>query len=172
VYTIYYQTGEIVRTSDGKVISPTGDQYDTDYLGYVEWTNQGNTPNIGEISASGKVAAQSEIWDLIKLERDRRKNEGGYKVGTDWYHSDTSSRIQQLGLVMMGAGIPPNLYWKTMSNTFVIMTQTLALQIFQAAAASDVTIFTVAEQKKAAMMALSNPRTYDVLSGWPLIYGE
>jgi hypothetical protein len=73
---------------------------------------------------------------------------------------------------MMGANIPANLYWKTMSSSFVLMTQTLAMQIFQAAATSDVTIFTVAEQKKGAMMALSDPRAYDVLGGWPLIYGE
>ena len=111
-------------------------------------------------------------WELIKAERDRRKLEGGYKVGTKWYHSDTSSRIQQLGLVMMGAALPANLYWKTMDNSFILMTQTLAGQIFQSAAASDMTIFTVAEQKKAAMLASADPANYDHLTGWPLIYGE
>ncbi len=115
---------------------------------------------------------KTDVWELIKAERDRRKNEGGYTVGIDWYHSDPSSRIQQLGLVMMGAGLPANLYWKTMSNSFVLMTPTLALQIFQAAAASDMTIFTIAEQKKAAMLASATPGTYDYLSGWPVIYGE
>ncbi len=115
---------------------------------------------------------KTDVWELIKAERDRRKNEGGYKVGIDWYHSDSSARIQQLGLVMMGAGLPANLYWKTMSNSFVLMTPTLALQIFQAAAASDMTIFTIAEQKKAAMLASATPGTYDYLSGWPVIYGE
>jgi hypothetical protein len=113
-----------------------------------------------------------DMWDAIKVERDHRKNNGGYKVGTNWYHSDTSSRIQQLGLVMMGANLPANLYWKTMGGGFVLMTPTLALQIFQTAAASDMAIFTVAEQKKAAMLASATPATYDYLSGWPLIYGE
>ena len=113
-----------------------------------------------------------DLWDAIKAERDRRKNDGGYRVGVNWYHSDTSSRIQQLGLVMMGAGLPANLYWKTMDNGFVLMTQTLALQIFQTAAASDMTIFTVAEQKKTAMLASATPASYDYLSGWPLIHGE
>ncbi len=115
---------------------------------------------------------KTDVWELIKAERDRRKNEGGYKVGIDWHHSDSSSRIQQLGLVMMGAGLPANLYWKTMSNSFVLMTPTLALQIFQAAAASDMTIFTIAEQKKAAMLASATPGTYDYLSGSPATYGE
>jgi hypothetical protein len=113
-----------------------------------------------------------DLWDAIKAERDRRKNDGGYKVGANWYHSDTSSRIQQIGLVMMGAGIPANMYWKTMAGGFVLMTPTLALQIFQTAAASDMAIFTVAEQKKATMIASATPASYDYLSGWPLIYGE
>jgi len=115
---------------------------------------------------------KTEMWELIKVERDRRKELGGYVVGANWYHSDTSSRIQQLGLVIMGAGIPANLYWKTMAGSFVLMTQTLAGQIFQTAAVSDMAIFTVAEQKKAAMLASANPKNYDYLSGWPLIYGE
>lgn len=113
-----------------------------------------------------------DMWELIKTERDRRKLDGGYTAGGNWFHSDTTSRIQQLALVMMGAGIPPNLYWKTMSGSFVIMTQTLASQIFQAAASSDVAIFTAAEQKKAAMLASPDPGSYNYLTGWPLAYGE
>jgi hypothetical protein len=112
------------------------------------------------------------MWDLIKAERDRRTKTGGFKVGNDWFHSDDSSRIQQIGLVMMGANIPQNLYWKTMSGSFVVMTQTLANQIFMAAAASDQSIFSVAEQKRAEMMASQEPGNYIYLSGWPLIYGE
>lgn len=112
------------------------------------------------------------VWVLIKQERDRRKTDGGYKVGTYWYHSDDTSRIQQLALVMLGAGMPNNIMWKTMSGDFVLMTPTLAGQIFQAAMFSDMAIFTVAEQKKQAMMALADPRTHDHLSGWPPIYGE
>ena len=114
----------------------------------------------------------STMWELIKAERDRRKLDGGYKVGTNWFHSDTFSRTQQIGLVMLGANLPNNIMWKTMANTFVLMTPTLAAQIFQAAMVSDMTIFSVAEQKKAAMMALSDPLTYDYLSGWPKCFGE
>ena len=111
-------------------------------------------------------------WTLIKKERDRRKSEGGYKVGTYWYHSDDTSRIQQLALVMLSAGMPNNIMWKTMSGDFVLMTPTLAGQVFQAAMVSDMTVFAVAEQKKQAMIAAPDPRTYDYLSGWPLCYGE
>lgn len=114
---------------------------------------------------------KTDMWKLIQVERDRRKA-GGVKVGADWFHSDDASRIQQLGLVMMGANMPQNIMWKTMAGSFVQMTPTLAGQIFQATAASDMTIFTIAEQKKVAMMASADPETYQYLTGWPLIYGE
>lgn len=110
-------------------------------------------------------------WDAIKAERDRRKA-GGVKVGAKWFHSDDGSRIQQMGLVIMGASIPANLQWKTMDGTFITMTQTLASQVFQAVAASDQAIFTAAETHKAAMEASADPASYDYSGGWPKIYGE
>jgi len=114
----------------------------------------------------------NNMWLLIQGERDRRTSTGGYKVGDYWFHSDDISRIQQLALTMMGANMPSGVMWKTMSGAFVPMTPTLAGQIFQAAAASDISIFSVAEAKKAEMLATSTPATYDYLSGWPLMYGE
>lgn len=115
--------------------------------------------------------AQEEMWKLIQAERDRRKS-NGVKVGENWFHSDASSRIQQLGLVMFGANMPAGIMWKTMDDTFVPMTPTLAAQIFQAAAVSDMTIFSVAEQKKLAMIALADPNTHNPLTGWPATHGE
>lgn len=114
---------------------------------------------------------RSQIASSILAERDRRRS-GGVKVGTYWFHSDDASRIQQLGLVMFGANMPNNIMWKTMSGAFVLMTPTLATQIFQAVAVSDMTIFSVAEQKKAALLVSASPQTFDYLTGWPLIYGE
>lgn len=129
-------------------------------------------PDQSTLDAAIVQDAKDTMTSLILAERWRRTSTGGYKVGTSWFHSDDTSRIQQLGLVMMGAGMPAGIMWKTMSGAFVPMTPTLAGQIFQAAAASDMSTFTVAEQKKAAMLASSTPLTYDYLSGWPLIYGE
>lgn len=117
------------------------------------------------------ASRQAARWDAIKVERDRRK-EGGTKVGAAWFHSDSDSRIQQLGLVIMGAGIPAGLQWKTLDGSFVTMTQALAGQIFGATAASDQAIFGKAEQHRAAMTASAAPEQYDVLSGWPKIFGE
>lgn len=118
---------------------------------------------------------KSQQWDAIKAERDRRKAGGvKVKVGTTnkWFHSDDASRIQQMGLVMMGASIPAGLQWKTMDGTFVAMDQTVAANVFAAAAASDQAIFAVAEGHKTAMEASADPSTYDFSTGWPKIYGE
>lgn len=112
-----------------------------------------------------------DMWVAIKAERDRRKA-GGVKVGVKWFHSDDVSRIQQMGLVMMGAGIPAGLQWKTMDGTFVAMDQTVAGNVFAAAAASDQAIFAVAEGHRVAMEASADPAAYDYSAGWPKVYGE
>jgi len=172
MYTLYIRTGEVVRDSDNKIVAPCIDEFDTDYLAYINWINQGNEPTIGSLSPTEKASIQDKMWGLIRDERDRRKSNGGYKVGNYWYHSDDTSRIQQIGLVMLGANMPNNILWKTMSGDFVPMTPTLAGQIFQSAMVSDMTIFAVAEQKKQAMLASNDPASYDYLSGWPKCYGE
>ena len=158
------QTGAI-RLSDGANIPE--DSGNRDWQECQQWLAEGNTPDPAESHA--EITAR--MWDAIKAERDRRKA-GGVKVGAKWFHSDDGSRIQQMGLVMMGAGIPANLQWKTMDGSFITMTQTLASQVFQAVAASDQAIFTAAETHRVAMEASADPASYDYSGGWPKIYGE
>jgi hypothetical protein len=109
------------------------------------------------------------MWERIKAERDKRKA-AGVLVGAKWYHSDADSRIQQIGLVLMGVNIPANLQWKTMDGTFVPMTQALAGQVFGAVAASDQAIFAKAEWHKVQMGAAPVPGSYDYSGGWPEVY--
>jgi len=132
----------------------------------------GTPPTKVELDTFISEYTKEQMWLKIKDERDRRKIDGGYKVGNNWFHSDTYSRTQQLGLVMMGANLPNNVMWKTMSGSFVLMTPTIASQIFQAAITSDIILHSVAEQKKADMLASANPGNYDWESGWPVSYGE
>jgi hypothetical protein len=115
--------------------------------------------------------AKKYMWNKIKEKRDNRKS-GGVKIGTKWFHTDSESRIQQLGLVLMGANIPANLNWKTLDGSFVIMTQSLAVQLFQAIGYFDTVSFAVAEQHKANMNASADPYNYDFSQDWPLIYEE
>lgn len=123
-------------------------------------------------TASTLAVAKSQAWECIKFERDRRTDNGGFKVGTKWFHSDQKSRSQQLGLVLLGANIAAWLQWKTMDGTFVTMTQQLAGQVLAAAAASDQAIFAAAETHKTAMEASQDPAAYDFSTGWPKVFGE
>lgn len=112
----------------------------------------------------------SMIWSQIKAKRDELTENGGFKVGTKWFHSDQRSRNQQLGLVLLGDNIPSGLQWKTMDGSFVTMTKTLAGQILGAGAASDAAIFAVAETHKAALEASEDPSTYDFSGDWPEVF--
>lgn len=71
----------------------------------------------------------------------------------------------------MGANIPAGLMWKTMSGEFVQMTQTLAGQIFAAAAAQDAALFAYCEQVQGHLASAEQPEAIDIESGWPETYG-
>lgn len=113
-----------------------------------------------------RAAKIATITEAIKADRDRRKSLG-CPVGLHRFHSDDPSRIQQLGLVMMGAGMPPGVRWKTIDGTFADMTPTLAQQLFGAQAQRDMTLFTVCEQHIAGARAADDPLKYDYSAGWP-----
>lgn len=113
-------------------------------------------------------AARSAAWARIQDERERRKG-AGYMAGGYRFHSDRDSRIQQLGLVLMGSSAPA-VPWKTLGSGFVTMTPTLAQQIFQATAAADMALHAAAESKLAAVNALTDFQaieSYDATAGWP-----
>ena len=113
-----------------------------------------------------RAAKLATIADEIKADRDRRKGLG-CPVGPHRFHSDDASRIQQLGLVMMGQSMPAGVKWKTMDGSFADMTPTLAAQIFQAQAARDMALFAVCEQHIAAAALADDPLAYDYSAGWP-----
>lgn len=129
------------------------------------------------VESQDAVIMLASAWEQIKLHRDHLTQNGGYKVtvgGVDkWFHSDVFSRVQQVGLVMLGANIPPTLQWKTMDGSFVGMTQSLAQQIFQAAAAQEIAHFAKAEEHHAALQALTTVEeiaAYDWKAGWPEVW--
>lgn len=167
MYKLIANSNNVLRMSDGASIPD--DPGNRDYIEYLAWIAQGNTPLPADVpSLAGR---QTATWEKIKAERDRRVQSGGYQVGGHWFNSDTFSRTQQLGLVIMGANLPAGIQWKTLDNGFVTMTPTLASQIFQAAAASDMALFAAAIVHQTAMMASQTPETYDYSSGWPAVYG-
>lgn len=118
----------------------------------------------------------NSMWENIKAERDKRIQTGGYSVitseGVKWFHSDTFSRSQQLGLYNLGQNIPEGLMWKTMDGSFVEMTPEIASAVFLSAVVSDNTIFTYAEQLRSQVQTSDNPEGVDIYSGWPLAFYE
>lgn len=113
---------------------------------------------------------RSNLWTLIKSYRDNLIQKGGYLANNKWFHSDTFSRTQQIALVMMGASVPA-VQWKTMDGSFITMTQTLAGQIFGAAAVQDQALFSHAEFLHATVLAAEDPTSVDITAGWPATYG-
>lgn len=161
-------------------------------IGTVSWRAWSGEPAEGEVIFDGEItdslvwcddlqslreptaaeslsAAKATIIPRIKAERDRRKFEG-VTVGAHRFHSDPDSRTQQLGLVILGANIPSGLQWKTIGGSFVLMTQTLAGQIFGATAARDTAMFANAEAHIATVQAMTEAEAvlaYDYSTGWP-----
>lgn len=118
-----------------------------------------------------RAEKEARAWGQIKAERDRRKSLGVQADG-NWFHSDADSRIQQLALTIMGQTMPAGIQWKTMSDEFVLMTPTLAVQIFTATATLDQVLFSNATTHRTAMMAAAVPSEYDFSTGWPAFYQE
>lgn len=133
--------------------------------------------NIGDSVVNGEVVPapsrpladrRAEAWERIKAKRDAVKV-SGVLAGGKWFHTDPDSRIQQLGLVLMGSSVPA-VQWKTLDGSFIAMSQTLAGQIFQAVGALDTAAFAAAETHRAAVYASDTPESYDFSGGWPTVY--
>lgn len=144
-------------------IEPIASVYEDAGVLYVQAKDGTSREATADEIRAAKVAAVAE---QIKAERDRRKGLG-CTVGPHRFHSDDPSRIQQLGLVMMGASMPAGIKWKTMDGTFADMTPTLAQQIFAAQAQRDMGLFAVCEQHIAGARAADDPLKYDYSAGWP-----
>lgn len=154
----------IIRLSDNACIPM--DTANTDYQQYLQWVAGGGVPE------PITQPTPAEIWERIKAERDRRKENGGYPAVGKWFHSDVYSRTQILALVQLGANLPTDIQWKTMDGTFLLLTPTAVGQMFQAAISQDNATFKAAEVHRVAMEASADPASYDYSTGWPAIYGE
>jgi hypothetical protein len=126
------------------------------------------------IAYSYETPITSEDWDdLIIKERSFRQQEGGYQVQGKWFHSDQPSKVQQIGLIIAGQNIPSNLMWKTMDGSFVLMTPTLAQQVFFAAVTRESELFAQGEALRAKVRQPDfDPDTFDWTKGWGTCYWE
>ncbi|EFB2831321.1 MULTISPECIES: DUF4376 domain-containing protein [Escherichia] len=92
-------------------------------------------------------------------------------INNHHFHSDTSSRIQQLSLTKMGAEkkIPPGLMWKTKNNGLIELTNEIAAQFESVTMDHDMRLFANAQRHIAAVKALDDIQAvldYDYSTGW------
>lgn len=138
----------------------------------LDWANE-------DIDAAIQQA-KAVKWEQIKAERDRREFLG-VKVGTDWFHTDVTSQLKQLGLkdrardalaaggattdVLQLLGQP--IVWKLLDGSWKPITVQLAFDIVAKVGELQGTLFAVAQSHKTAMEMSTDPSTYDFSSGWP-----
>ena len=115
-------------------------------------------------------STRASVVAAIRAERDRRKFNGVFVSGK-WIHSDTYSRTQWMGMVMMGASVP-SIPWTTMDSTIITTSQALAGAVFQGIAQMDATLFAYAKSLIDAVEASNDPASVDITTGWPATFGE
>ena len=145
--------------------------------GAIGWLWDGETLTPPTLPVVPLLQRQTEAWERIKHERDRRKF-AGVKVGTDWFHCDTDSRgqwermvnrvntqglVDSAGYTIGGQPVP----WKTMTGSFVILTAGKVRAVVDAVELQEAMIFGRAEMHRVAMEASSTPESYDFSTGWP-----
>lgn len=136
---------------------------------YHEWDGTEYALNTAKVEE-----AKAVVWEQIKAYRDDVRNIGGFPVGTYWFHSDTPSKIDQLGLVnaVIMEALPSGKDWKLMDGTKVTLTAPLVQQIFGSAMTRRSANFDKAEEHRVLMEASEDPLNYDYTTGWPPVFGE
>ena len=140
---------------------PYGDEY--------EWNEEQSQWVISpELSAYKHLEQQSQMWELIKERRLQAVTSGVYVESVDkWFHTDEVSATSYstiAGMIALNNYEP--VQWKTMDNTWVLLTEPLFKELQTAMSAKTNANYAVAEQHKAAMLVADNPLEYDYSEGW------
>jgi hypothetical protein len=141
--------------------------------GYAEeWLDEGH-PDLPPTADDAKAIR----WNAIKAERDRRRTNGGVKVGNYWFKSDDRAVGEYTALNAISVGLSGTAVlragWRTMEPSVTVdMTPNLVKQILAAGFAAVAAIDDAAQAHKTAMDACSDPATYDFSAGWPPAFGE
>lgn len=113
-------------------------------------------------------------WEEIKEYRDDLLENGGYSTSQGWFHSDLKAQLNYEDLYKMKGQLsampPSSRMWKTMSGSFVLMTEVLVDEIFSSKTTQKMTNFAVAEQHKIALYLSNDPLNYDYSAGWTATY--
>ena len=122
-----------------------------------------------ECAARLKAEQQDEMWERIKAKRYDNLRHGVYaKSVGKWFQTDDATRLQYLALALesVTGGFKKPINWKTMDNSFLMLTPELLREIMQAMHDDEQADFINAEKHKAAMLQAENPLKYDYSDGW------
>lgn len=140
---------------------PYGDEYEWDVI-----QNQWVVSPV--LDAYKYLENQDKVWGLIKERRLQAVTSGVYveSVGK-WFHTDevsvtTYSTIA--GMIALDNYEP--VQWKTMDNTWPLLTEPLFKELQTAMSAKTNTNYAIAEMHKSAMLKETNPLEYDYSEGW------
>jgi hypothetical protein len=117
MYTINLDTGEVIRDSDGKVISPCQSTDDPDFLAYNDWIAAGNQPAIFDNSLNELKAAK-------KQEFEQHYNAVVVSPIVYMGHTfqcDVASQERMKAVIAAGL-VPDGFFWRDMENINVPMT--------------------------------------------------
>ena len=180
MYSQDIYTGNVIKDSSGKIVAPTSDPEDPDYIEYHSWAVAGGIPKyFNSYIESGEQLKDEQLktWELIKKERERRQYDAVFVDG-NWFHSDLDSRNKYEKFIKMGSSLPPT-PWKVKSPggglfdpIFVTMTPALLEKIATAIVMAEINIFAAAEKHRVAMLKAPVPSDYDYLSDWPVSFTD
>ena len=121
-----------------------------------------------ELDAYKYLEQQDEIWELIKERRLQAVTSGVYVESVDkQFHTDevsVTSYSTIAGMIALDNYEP--LQWKTMDNTWLLLTEPLFKELQTAMSQKTNANYAVAEQHKAAMLLADNPLDYDYSGNW------
>lgn len=151
--------------SDSQFLATLPPEFDCDQSQDLVWDgmNLSIDPN-----ASLNRAKANKIT-VIKAERDRRKFNGVYVDSVaKWFHTDTYSRTQWIGMSMLGSSVPA-IAWTTMDGTNTTITPLLVQTVFKNTMQLDSSLFNHARELADVVAACTTVRdvdSVDVFAGW------
>ena len=128
-----------------------------------------------DVAARLKAEQQDEVWERIKAKRYDNLRHGVYaKSVGKWFQTDDATRLQYLALALesVTGGFKKPINWKTMDNSFLMLTPELLREIMQTMHDDEQADFANAEKHKAAMLQTENPMEYDYSGGWTANFDE
>ncbi|HEZ4469368.1 TPA: DUF4376 domain-containing protein [Neisseria meningitidis] len=127
------------------------------------------------VAARLKAEQQDEVWEQIKAKRYDNRRHGVYaKSVGKWFQTDDATRLQYLALALesVTGGFKKPINWKTMDNSFLMLTPELLREIMQTMHDDEQADFINAEKHKAAMLKAEHPLEYDYSDGWTANFDE